>query len=133
MKQANQEQMAIRRRQRIRRDKIFVVFCIGAAAMSVVTLIVLLSSIIWQGRFFLTPQFLTSGPSRFPEQAGIYPAMFGTIFICAVCACFAIPLGVGTAVLLEEFRPRSAWLRKAQGFVQLNITNLAGVPSVVYG
>jgi phosphate transport system permease protein len=133
MKQANKEQTAARRRQRIRRDKIFVVFCIAAASLSVVTLIVLLSSIIWQGRFFLSMQFLTSGPSRFPEEAGIYPAMFGTIFICAVCACFAIPLGVGTAVLLEEFRPRNVWLRKAQGFVQLNITNLAGVPSVVYG
>ncbi|MEM7230509.1 MAG: ABC transporter permease subunit, partial [Planctomycetota bacterium] len=73
------------------------------------------------------------GPSRNPEQAGIFPAMIGTIFICAVCACFAVPLGVGTAVLLEEFKPRNRFLRRLHGFVQLNITNLAGVPSVVYG
>jgi len=128
-----EEAMADRRRQRRRRDRIFVYVCIAAASVSVLTLIALLSSILWQGRFFLSGDFLTSGPSRNPEEAGIYPAMIGTIFICAVCACVAIPLGIGTAVLLEEYKPRTPVLRKAQGFVQLNITNLAGVPSVVYG
>jgi len=77
--------------------------------------------------------FLTGSPSRNPAKAGLYPSMIGTICICAVCAFTAIPLGVGTAVLLEEFRPRHKSALMARSFIQLNITNLAGVPSVVYG
>jgi len=77
--------------------------------------------------------FLTAPPSRKPEKAGIGPALYGTIWICGVCALLALPLGVGTALFLEEYPPRSRLLRTVHGFVQLNITNLAGVPSIVYG
>jgi len=77
--------------------------------------------------------FFSGSPSRNPAKAGLFPSMIGTIFICGVCAVTAIPLGVGTAVLLEEFKPRHPLTLKARSFIQLNITNLAGVPSVVYG
>ncbi|HAY82630.1 MAG TPA: phosphate ABC transporter permease [Planctomycetaceae bacterium] len=59
--------------------------------------------------------------------------MFGTLWVCVVCALFALPIGAGTAILLEEFKPSKTWLRRLHAFVQLNISNLAGVPSVVYG
>ncbi len=78
-------------------------------------------------------QFLSSPPSRHADKAGIGPALWGTVWICLVCGIVALPLGVGTAVFLEEFRPKNLVIRKLRDFVQLNIANLAGVPSIVYG
>lgn len=115
------------------KDKYFVVFCIFSALLSIVVLGILLSSIGIQGTKFLTTDLLSNAPSRNPEDAGIYPAMWGTIMICLVCAATAIPLGVGTAIFLEEYKPVHPWLRRFHSFVQVNITNLSGVPSVVYG
>lgn len=77
--------------------------------------------------------FVTEPPSRHPEQAGIGPPLWGSVWICAVCALTALPVGIATAVFLEEYRPRKRLIRKLHGFLQLNITNLAGVPSIVYG
>jgi len=119
------------RRKASRRDRIIIVIAAVALIVSIALLVWL-----WQmrtGRTWLTWQFIVSVPSRFPELTGIWPAMIGTVMTAAVCALTAVPVGVATAVLLEEFRPRHRILRKAHGFVQLNITNLAGVPSIVYG
>lgn len=73
--------------------------------------------------------FLTSGPSSQPEDAGILPALLGSIYLGVITVCIAVPLGVGTALYLEEYSQRD-WLAKV---IQININNLAGVPSVVYG
>lgn len=79
-------------------------------------------------------KFLSSGPSPSePWESGIYPSIIGTILLVSVCGLLAIPIGIGTAILLEEFKPKNAMARWLHGFVQLNISNLAGVPSVVYG
>lgn len=118
-------------RQRL--DRLFVVFCIGAASLSVVILVVLLSSILWRGAGRLSWEFLTAGPGPDPKKVGIWPAAWGTLWVCSVCAAFTFPVGIGTAILLEEFRPRSRWMRRVHSLIQLNIGNLAGVPSVVYG
>ncbi len=118
---------------RFLKDHLFVAVCLLAAGLCIAVLGVLLASIITQGIEHLDTHLLMNPPSRKPEKAGIYPAMIGTIYICLVCAVSAIPLGVGTAILLEEFKPRQKTLARLHGFVQLNITNLAGVPSVVYG
>ncbi len=115
------------------KDHLFVIVCLIAAGVCISVLGVLLASIIMQGMEHLDTQLLQNPPSRKPEKAGIYPAMIGTVYICLVCAVTAIPLGVGTAILLEEFKPRQRTLARLHGIVQLNITNLAGVPSVVYG
>jgi phosphate transport system permease protein len=115
------------------KDRIFVVFCWLIAGISLVALAALLASIAVQGFKYLDWGFITSVPSRHADKAGIKPAMWGTISACAVCAFTALPLGVGTAIFLEEFKPRRRWLSRVHGFVQLNITNLAGVPSIVYG
>lgn len=119
--------------RRALRDRLFHVAGIVAALLALAVLAILLASVIVTGWEHLSAHLLTNPPSRRPARAGIKPAMFGTIWICTVCAAFALPIGWGTAILLEEFRPHNRWIRKLQSFVELNITNLAGVPSIVYG
>jgi phosphate transport system permease protein len=134
--QLNQQrrQPALRSRLgRQRLDRAFVVFCVAVSASAVLVLGYLLWEIFFKGISGLSWRFLTSLPHSNPQLAGIWHALVGTALVGAVCAFFALPTGVATAIFLEEFRPRRQVLRTLHGFVQLNITNLAGVPSVVYG
>jgi len=114
-------------------DRGFAVVCVFAAAFSVFALAVLLARIIWSGVNYLSWTFITGMAGSEAATSGIGYATVGTVCICIVCALTAIPIGIGTAVLLEEYRPRNEKARRVHDFVQLNITNLAGVPSVVYG
>ncbi len=114
-------------------NAMFTTLCWAAACVAMLLLGVLLVSIVSKGLHYLRPDFLTNPPSRKPDKAGLGPAIWGSVFICSVCAFFAIPIGVGTAVLLEEYQPRNRLLGKLHKLLQLNITNLAGVPSIVYG
>jgi phosphate transport system permease protein len=107
--------------------------CSLTAMCSVLILGVLLYSVLSRGLIHLSWSFLTSSPHPDPEKAGIWPALMGTFWTCAACAAFALPIGIGTAIFLEEFRPRNWLMRWLHAIVQLNIANLAGVPSVVYG
>ncbi len=118
---------------RHRIDRWFVRFCLVTAFVSVVILGILLSAILVQGLPTLDWDFVSSTPSASPEKAGIRPALFGSMWVLGVCALFTLPIGVATAIFLEEFKPRTRWMQAFHGFVQLNISNLAGVPSVVYG
>ena len=77
--------------------------------------------------------FVSQTPKTNPIEAGIGPALSGTIWVCLGCALCALPLGIGTAICLEEFKPKNRFLAWVHNLVQLNITNLAGVPSIVYG
>jgi phosphate transport system permease protein len=120
-------------RHRWLRDRLFLGICVAVAAMSLLALCILLGSILYKGLTHLNFAFLKDVPSRKAVQAGIGPAMWGSIWVCGVCAAASLPLGVGTAIFLEEFKPKRRWARKIHGFIQLNITNLAGVPSIVYG
>ena len=115
------------------RDQLFLVACILVASISLAVLAVLLTTILSQGLKYFRWDFFSAVPSRRPAKAGIGPAMWGSIWVCAICAFTALPLGVGTAIFLEEFKPRRRWMQRIHGFVQLNISNLAGVPSIVYG
>jgi phosphate transport system permease protein len=122
------------------KNQTFKVICIAAAGIALVVLATLLVSILRQGlpRLFGGDTdgpwgFITTPMSSDPDASGIGPAVAGSISILLICALSAIPLGVATAVLLEEYRPKHKWLRTLHGFVQSNITNLAGVPSIVYG
>lgn len=118
---------------RHRIDRWFVRFCMLIAFASVVILGVLIASILVQGMPPFRWNFVTSTPSADPAKAGIGPALFGSIWVCGTCALFALPIGVATAIFLEEFQPRGKAMQMFHSFVQLNISNLAGVPSVVYG
>lgn len=77
--------------------------------------------------------FLKETNKSRPEEVGIGPALIGTLWVCLGCALFALPLGIGTAIFLEEFKPTNWFVRMIHSLIQLNITNLAGVPSIVYG
>ncbi len=115
------------------RNALFLTLCLVTAGSSLAILGVLLTAIFQQGLPGFEAGFLQRPPHPSPSEAGIRPAMFGTLWVCVVCGLVAVPMGVGTAILLEEFQPRNWPARKFSAFVQLNITNLAGVPSVVYG
>ncbi len=119
--------------RRMAMASIFSWLCRITAMCCVIVLGILLYSVLSRGLPHLSWSFLTSSPHPDPEQAGIWPALMGTFWTCASCAAFALPIGIGTAILLEEFRPRSTLMRWLHSIVQLNIANLAGVPSVVYG
>ncbi|MHC5614197.1 MAG: phosphate ABC transporter permease PstA [Nostoc sp.] len=78
---------------------------------------------------FLSPGFLTETPSRFPDQGGIRPAIISSILLGAVVIFVTVPIGVGAALYLEEYAPKAWWT----AIIEINISNLAGVPSIVYG
>jgi phosphate transport system permease protein len=117
----------IARRKRF--GKVFLAACIAATLVGLVALVVLLVDIAADGFAFLSWNFLTGKPSRFADRAGLGPAFVGTLWVLGVTAVVSFPLGVATAIWLEEYAPDNRWKR----LVQINIANLAGVPSVVYG
>ena len=116
------------------RDRVFLLVCRLTAVFAVLLLAVLLISIAASGLGRLSGDFLSNvNSSTDANAAGIGPALIGSVVLLMICAVTAIPLGVGTAILLEEYRPKQKLLRLLHGFVQTNINNLAGVPSIVYG
>ncbi len=90
---------------------------------------VLLTDIVRDGLPRLDWQFLTSFPSRKPQKAGILAAIVGTLWVMGLIGLIAIPLGICAATYLEEYAPRNKWMNA----IELNIANLAGVPSIIYG
>lgn len=120
-------------RRRMSTDRWFQRLCIATAAASVMLLVFLLASILVEGIPALTSTLVLGTPEPNPDEAGMWPAITGTLWVCSLCALISLPLGIGTAVLLEEFKPRSKLALRAYQLIQLNISNLAGVPSVVYG
>jgi phosphate transport system permease protein len=97
--------------------------------VGIVALMILLVDIIMDGASQLRPEFFTSFASRFPERAGILAPLMGTLWILGLTALIAFPVSVGAAIYLEEYAPQN-WLTRV---IQVNIANLAGVPSIVYG
>jgi phosphate transport system permease protein len=100
-----------------------------ATCMGLVILAVLIYRITSQGLGYLGLDFFTSFPSRFPEEAGIKSAFVGTLWVMGVTAPVATILGIGTAIYLEEYARKNFFTH----FIQMNISNLAGVPSIVFG
>jgi phosphate transport system permease protein len=118
-------------RERRRRLKGFV-FAVAAGlatAVGVLALAVLLADVFSDGWSTLSLDFLGRFASRFPEEAGVKAALYGSIWVLALTALFSFPLGVGAAIYLEEYAPKN-WVTRT---IQTNIANLAGVPSIVYG
>jgi phosphate transport system permease protein len=102
---------------------------IAATFAGVILLVVLLADIARNGLPWLSGRLFLNFPSRFAEQAGIRAALWGTIWLIGLTALFSIPVGVGAAIYLEEYARRS-WLNTV---IEINIANLAGTPSIVYG
>ena len=102
---------------------------LAATLTGLLVLAILLADILRDGLGRVSWDFLTGLPSRRAETAGIFPALAGTVWVIAVTFALAVPIGVGAAVYLEEYGDRG-WRAR---LIEINIANLAGVPSVIYG
>ncbi len=107
----------------------FVALGIAATAFGVFAVGLLLYSVASDGIGVFDWDFLTSFPSRIPEDAGIKSALMGTLWVMGFTTLFAVPVGIGAAIYLEEFAGKNLFTK----IIETNINNLAGVPSVVYG
>jgi phosphate transport system permease protein len=109
----------------------FKALLIACVVLSMGVLVVLLVDVLADGLGSLSPSFLTDLPSRIiPADSGIGPAISGTLWLMVVCAAFIIPVGVASAIYLEEYANKENRLNR---FIEVNIQNLAAVPSIVYG
>lgn len=102
---------------------------LGSLVLTALSLLILLGSIFLSGWELVNFKFLTSFPSRFPEKAGVYSALVGSFWLIGLTGLISVPLGVSSAIYLEEFAKKN-WFTS---FIRLNISNLAAVPSIIYG
>lgn len=103
--------------------------CMAAIGVTLLAIVLLLYDIFSRGLSHLDLGFLTGVPSRFPDRAGVLPALVGSLQLGILLAVLAFPVGVGAAVYLEEYTRAS----RLNQLLRTNIANLAGVPSIVYG
>ena len=109
--------------------KIYFTIFLLCLMVGIIGLLILLGQIVTQGFGMLTWTFVSSYPSRHPDQAGILAALVGSIWLMGLTGLLAVPCGIGCAVYLEEYAPNNKFTQ----FIEINISNLAGVPSIVYG
>ena len=100
-----------------------------AVLVGIVGLVILLAQMLVEGLPWVSKNLLFNYPSRHPEQAGLRAAIFGTLWLMGLTAAFTVPIGIGAAIYLEEYAPKN----KLTLLIEVNISNLAGVPSIVYG
>ncbi len=111
------------------RAAIFHRLCQGATFVGVAFLAVLLVQVVIEGWSFLDLDLLTSLPSRKADKMGIKASVVGTLWVISFTALFSVPIGIAAAVYLEEYARKG----RLSTIIQVNISNLAGVPSIVYG
>ncbi|AFZ71607.1 phosphate ABC transporter permease PstA [Natronobacterium gregoryi] len=134
------DESAVRRKRQL--GRVFLGLCFAATMVGIVALAALLLDVVNQAWGWLTWEFLTYPPSQIVEHydpsnygdlptgpGGMYPMIVGSIYLIVLTAVFTLFLGVGAAIYLEEYAPDNLLTR----FIEANISNLAGVPSIVYG
>ena len=129
MKYMNDALVMKRMGSRLKSNKVWKVIFVIATSFALLSLVVLLFRIFSQGLGYLNLDFLTNFASRIPENAGIKAALIGSLWLMAIVAPVSIILGVSTAIYLEEYAKKN----KINDFIRMNISNLAGVPSIVFG
>ena len=112
------------------KDLGFRLLLLGCLGLSILLLGLLMYDVISDGAGRLSFDLIDRFPSFNPARAGLESALWGTIWLMGVCAAFIIPVGVATAVYLEEYADRERWWNR---LIEVNIQNLAAVPSIVYG
>ena len=112
------------------RARIFQALMILSLAVSMGVLIWLLVATFIDGIPALDAKLFTNPPSSLPEEAGARPAILATLYIAVLVLLFSVPIGVGTAIYLEEYAKKERWYNR---FLEVNIQNLAAVPAIVYG
>jgi len=127
--QTLERETSLRRTRARVTERVFIGICLLAVALPLGLLLLLLGELVKDGVERLSWQFLTSYPSRRAELAGILPALTGSLWLISLTALMTLPVGVGAAVYLEEY----ARGRRGANWIEINIANLAGVPSVIYG
>lgn len=111
------------------KDNAFKYFGIACTSFGLLMLAIFLGNILIEGVARIDWDFITNFPSRNPEKAGILPALVGTLWIMGLTAIIAIPLGVSAGIYLEEYGKKNRLAK----ILEVNISNLAGVPSIIYG
>lgn len=111
------------------KDKLFAWFGVFATLIGLILLALFIGQVLTDGMKGLSWKFIMNLPSRFFEKAGILPAWTGTLWIFVLTAIIVIPIGVGAGIYLEEYSKKS----RLNDFLEINISNLAGVPSIIYG
>lgn len=115
-------------------DRGFQVICLLVASLAIVILVTLVTAILFKGGGWISWSFLVNTHrENMPAESGVGQAIVGSLVVCVICGLAALPIGIATAVFLEEYQPLSRFGKLLHGFVQLNVSNLAGVPSIVYG
>ena len=127
--QVNRTHMSPRRKLRKTLGAFFYTIFLLSVCVGIIGLAVLLFDVLTKGIPWLSWHFITDYPSRHPEEAGLFSALMGTVWLMVMTALFTVPVGVGAAIYLEEYAPRNLFTR----FIEINVANLAGVPSIVYG
>ena len=128
--QEKAEEFNSRLEQREKTGKIFEIIFLIALSIGLLVLALLVFVVFKDGlSTLLRPGFLTETPSRFADKGGIRPAIFGSVLLGILVTSIAVPIGVGAALYLEEYAPKAWWT----DIIEINIANLAGVPSIVYG
>lgn len=112
-----------------RKDKIFRILALSLTVFALLILLVLLGDIFWRGFGRLNWAFFKNLPSRHPENAGILTAIAGMLSLLLFTVILALPIGILAGVYLQEYRSKNRFAK----IVEINIANLAGVPSVIYG
>jgi phosphate transport system permease protein len=110
-------------------NRLFYWICLLSTVLAMSVLVILIYHILKQGLPWISENFLFNFPSRFPHKAGLKSALVGSLWIISLTVLIVVPLGVCTAVFLEEYAPKKKFMR----WVQVNIANLAGMPSIIYG
>jgi phosphate transport system permease protein len=116
-------------RERIK-GMLFKALLLFSLGIGFATLITLLVTVVSDGGSRLSWDFISSFPSSIPDRAGIESPIVGTIYLMLLTTLFAVPIGVGAAIYLEEYADGERWYNRA---IEVNIQNLAAVPSIVYG
>ena len=129
MRYVEHETVVKRMTSRLTINMVFKFIFLLTTLFALLALGILFYRIISQGAGYITPEFFQNYGSRFPEKAGIKAALVGSIWLMGVVAPVSLILGVGTAIYLEEYAKKNRW----NDFIRMNISNLAGVPSVVFG
>lgn len=115
--------------RRRRSDQTLHMIFLACTSIGILALMALIVTIVMDGVHRLSPELFTNFPSRIADKAGLKSPIVGTIYLLLLMAPLSFVLGVGAAIFLEEYAGRSRWVR----LIQLNISTLAGVPSIIYG
>lgn len=111
------------------KDKAFQIWGVICTSIGLICLVFFIGDIVVDGLTRIDWDFITSLPSRKPEKAGVMTAMMGTVWILGLTAIIAFPLGVAAGTYLEEYGKKT----RLANILEINISNLAGVPSIIYG